>query len=156
MTEARLSTRLLRYAADHPESPVMVDLMREAAREIAHPLGWHLLTDAQRADIVAHIAGLTPGPETYDAPRHGWTCFHCGSTFKTEAGARLHFGETVTAPPVCQAAETPGLGGFSPVELVEHVIAGHLPRLSPALRRGIAEETLRVARGAVEVQAAGL
>ena len=31
---------------------------------------------------------------TYPAPRHGWTCFHCGETFIDEKKAREHFGET--------------------------------------------------------------
>jgi hypothetical protein len=30
--------------------------------------------------------------DTYQAPRHGWTCFHCGETFQGEAAAREHFG----------------------------------------------------------------
>lgn len=69
-----------------------------------HPIsGWSKLSAAQRADIEAHVNGLTDDAETYDTPRHGWTCFHCGETFRTEAGARLHFGEKVTGRPVCFA-----------------------------------------------------
>lgn len=48
----------------------------------------------QVADIEAHVRGLLPSPAlTYTPPEHGWTCFHCGETFKTITGARLHFGE---------------------------------------------------------------
>lgn len=32
--------------------------------------------------------------DTYPMPRHGWTCFHCGETFRTEFKARAHFGST--------------------------------------------------------------
>lgn len=63
--------------------------------------GWAKLADAQRADIEAHVRGLTDDAETYNSPAHGWTCFHCGETFWTEAGARLHFGEAVTGRPYC-------------------------------------------------------
>jgi hypothetical protein len=31
---------------------------------------------------------------TYPMPAHGWTCFHCGETFRVIAAARNHFGET--------------------------------------------------------------
>ena len=30
----------------------------------------------------------------YRKPTHGWTCFHCGETFTTEASAREHFGSS--------------------------------------------------------------
>jgi hypothetical protein len=39
--------------------------------------------------------------ETYEAPAHGWTCFHCGETFRTVGAARDHFGVTPTAQPGC-------------------------------------------------------
>jgi hypothetical protein len=50
---------------------------------------------------------LTKDPvDTYPAPAHGWTCFHCGehfpSTLKGERDARLHFGETPAHDPACQ------------------------------------------------------
>lgn len=32
--------------------------------------------------------------DTYPMPKHGWTCFHCGETFKTPGKAREHFGRT--------------------------------------------------------------
>jgi hypothetical protein len=34
-------------------------------------------------------------------PKHGWTCFHCGETFKTPGSAREHFGATPNAKPGC-------------------------------------------------------
>lgn len=55
------------------------------------------------ADIAAHVRSQRDGSQTYNAPRHGWTCFHCGETFHTEVGARLHFGETPQAMPECLA-----------------------------------------------------
>ncbi|RAK51618.1 hypothetical protein [Phenylobacterium soli] len=65
--------------------------------------GWASLTDDQRADIEAHVRGLTVDAETYNAPPHGWTCFHCGETFRTLSGARLHFGAYPSATPLCGA-----------------------------------------------------
>lgn len=59
------------------------------------------LTTPQIADIAAHVRGLQDGPETYPVPSHGWTCFHCGETFRTIAGARLHFGTPAERRPVC-------------------------------------------------------
>lgn len=44
----------------------------------------------------------TPQPDgTYPAPRHGWTCFHCGENFKKEEAARAHFGPTPDWTPEC-------------------------------------------------------
>lgn len=38
----------------------------------------------------------------YLAPRHGWTCFHCGDTFTTPGAARQHFGFDPTYDPACR------------------------------------------------------
>lgn len=35
-------------------------------------------------------------------PEHGWTCFHCGETFKTPGGARDHFGFDQSRDPACR------------------------------------------------------
>ena len=52
------------------------------------------LTDDAIAEIEAHVRGKLPSAAlTYTAPPHGWTCFHCGETFRTPGAARLHFGE---------------------------------------------------------------
>lgn len=59
------------------------------------------LTDAEIADIEAHIKGKQDGPDTYPSPKRGWTCFHCGSTFYTQFGARLHFGKRPNEVPAC-------------------------------------------------------
>lgn len=60
------------------------------------------LSDDQQADIRKHIAGLSePEEDTYEAPVHGWTCFHCGQTFTTYRGAGLHFGKDVKGRPIC-------------------------------------------------------
>jgi hypothetical protein len=40
--------------------------------------------------------------ETYQMPAHGWTCFHCGETFKTPGGARDHFGFDPSSEPGCR------------------------------------------------------
>lgn len=39
--------------------------------------------------------------DTYNAPPHGWTCFHCGETFTTPGSARDHFGTTPDEKPGC-------------------------------------------------------
>lgn len=40
--------------------------------------------------------------DTYPAPEHGWTCFHCGETFTHPNAARLHFGASIHDEPKCQ------------------------------------------------------
>lgn len=67
------------------------------------PAGWSDLSAEQRADIEAHIRGITEERDTYslDKPPRSWRCFHCGEVFRTEEGARLHFGELPGATPVC-------------------------------------------------------
>lgn len=47
--------------------------------------------------------------DTYEQPEHGWTCFHCGETFKTVGSARDHFGAQQTATPGCMIKV--GIGG---------------------------------------------
>lgn len=39
--------------------------------------------------------------DTYPAPAHGWTCFHCGETFMSIGNAREHFGAKPDAVPGC-------------------------------------------------------
>lgn len=52
-----------------------------------------------------------PAHDTYPAPAHGWTCFHCGETFTQMQRARDHFGRTPDAMPGCviKAGEELGL-----------------------------------------------
>jgi len=38
---------------------------------------------------------------TYPAPKHGWTCFHCGETFRSPGSAENHFGKTPASIPGC-------------------------------------------------------
>lgn len=38
----------------------------------------------------------------YAMPAHGWTCFHCGETFKTPGSARDHFGFDPSCDPACR------------------------------------------------------
>lgn len=37
----------------------------------------------------------------YSAPKHGWTCFHCGETFTDKGSAAEHFGPTPQWEPAC-------------------------------------------------------
>jgi hypothetical protein len=56
--------------------------------------GWENLSELQRAEVRAHVAGLNePEEDTYPAPKHGWCCFHCGQNFFTMKAARLHIGD---------------------------------------------------------------
>ena len=49
--------------------------------------------------------------DTYKMPKYGWTCFHCGETFKKYGAARDHFGENIDGLAGCQikAGEERGL-----------------------------------------------
>jgi hypothetical protein len=69
---------------------------------------------AEIADAEAHLRGISPPLNdtiTLPIPEHGWTCFHCGETFHTVAGARRHFGfgpEQIVeclSPPAVQSTE---------------------------------------------------
>lgn len=50
------------------------------------------------------------GTDTYLAPAHGWTCFHCGDHFPCsdagERAAREHFGPTPDWSPLCIERKT--------------------------------------------------
>jgi hypothetical protein len=37
----------------------------------------------------------------FPPPKHGWTCFHCGETFRTVAEGEAHFGPVPSASPAC-------------------------------------------------------
>ena len=45
--------------------------------------------------------GLDANAGTYERPPHGWTCFHCGETFKNMGCASDHFGAKPDAQPGC-------------------------------------------------------
>lgn len=48
--------------------------------------------------------------ETYPNPRHGWTCYFCGETFKKPGAARDHFGGDLGSTAACRIkAEERGL-----------------------------------------------
>lgn len=59
------------------------------------------LSAAEVEDIRSHIKGKQDGPETYEPPPHGWTCFICGETFRSHWGARLHFGRDPMKSTLC-------------------------------------------------------
>jgi hypothetical protein len=62
------------------------------------------ISDELLTDLRAHIRGtdgLDVEGETYDPPKCGWTCFHCGETFHTLAGAEFHFGTVENGRPIC-------------------------------------------------------
>lgn len=43
-----------------------------------------------------------------DAPKNGWTCFHCGETFRCPSAAAEHFGINEFVLPGCIAKVNPG------------------------------------------------
>lgn len=65
------------------------------------PNGWACSICAQNGKRKS--APLQSGvmPDVNKAPEHGWTCFHCGETFRTVGGARDHFGAKPEATPGC-------------------------------------------------------
>lgn len=58
-------------------------------------------TEYIRADLGRETPTL-PDSATYPRPAHGWTCFHCGETFRVPGLAADHFGADPTAQPACQ------------------------------------------------------
>lgn len=100
--KGRASALRIAPASGQGAANKMAEEMEDAAQLITDLQEWKAdlrrsldaLSKAFLADVDAHLRGLTDGEDTYPAPRHGWTCFHCGETFKTEEGARIHFGET--------------------------------------------------------------
>lgn len=74
--------------------------------------------------------------DTYETPPHGWTCFHCGETFKQERQARWHFGATATARPGCMLRVDPfEERGFLKLFRREEERAAALEAENAALRR---------------------
>jgi hypothetical protein len=53
-------------------------------------------------DPMTELARRCEDADTYPKPEHGWTCFHCGETFKTIGGARDHFGFEPSSDPACR------------------------------------------------------
>jgi hypothetical protein len=45
----------------------------------------------------------------FPPPKHGWTCFHCGETFRTVADGEAHFGPVPSASPACVLKAERGL-----------------------------------------------
>lgn len=62
------------------------------------------------------------GGGTYEMPKNGWTCYHCGETFTTPGSARDHFGETEEAVAGCiiHAGDEKGL--LMALRKSEHVV----------------------------------
>ena len=72
--------------------------------------------------------------DTYPAPEHGWTCFHCGECFTTRNEARDHFGMDgdIDATPACRI----------PAEHVRAELRRY--RVVESELRGIADELLDI------------
>lgn len=93
--------------------------------------------------------------ETYTAPPHGWTCFHCGETFLTVGTARDHFGADQSAMPGCMERVNlgPERGLLMALRRAQHRIALYmeedtdLHRAMAALQRGHSD-ALRMAEEA--------
>lgn len=61
----------------------------------AHAAGGHVRIRSLR------VQGGGEVTDTYETPKHGWTCYHCGETFTTWGSAEDHFGKTPAAKPGC-------------------------------------------------------
>ena len=71
---------------------------------------------------------MTTNHDTYEAPTHGWTCFHCGETFTILSLARNHFGWTIDAEPACRIAQG------------ERKLVGHIRYLEDQIARYLDED----------------
>ena len=82
----------------------------------------------------ANPDGSNPWPPgtAYHQPAHGWTCFHCGETFRVEAAARIHFGASPEAEPGCMLKVRCG---------EEHALLATLREAEEQLARYAAEDT---------------
>ena len=56
----------------------------------------HFLSDARQL-----IRLYIDTSDTYTPPPRGWTCFHCGETFRTREAATVHFGRSPSEPAGC-------------------------------------------------------
>lgn len=74
-------------------------------RRLAIAAGAVEITRRQMVRLVRH----GDIPTTYEGPRHGWTCFHCGQTFHTTTQARGHFGVVPSYTPACLIVRDKGL-----------------------------------------------
>jgi len=61
------------------------------------PLEWYGGHRRHRATHWHPVAPL----DKHVMPDEGWTCFHCGETFRAVVTARAHFGATPEATPGC-------------------------------------------------------
>lgn len=62
--------------------------------------GHTFIGDAIDMHGIGLIRAIDDG-DSYPWPEHGWTCFHCGETFRTKASARDHFGADPGKEPGC-------------------------------------------------------
>jgi hypothetical protein len=84
--------------------------LESQARELAEALlraekAEALLEGVSLGEITPPKSTRSDGGKTYEGPRHGWTCFHCGHTFHTLFQAKVHFGEHPEVEPLCLAYE---------------------------------------------------
>lgn len=70
-------------------------------------------------------------------PQHGWTCFHCGETFKTPGGAADHFGATPDREPGCMIRVQ--LGDERGLQRRLREVEGEVDELTAELGRARAE-----------------
>lgn len=61
-------------------------------------------------EIADRMQRLEERSKTYEKPKEGWTCFHCGDTFTTPGAARSHFGLSIDATAACQIKAGAELG----------------------------------------------
>jgi hypothetical protein len=71
--------------------------------------------------------------ETYPMPAKGWTCFHCGETFKTPGAARDHFGFAPSSEPGCRIKIGAERGLLMALRKAEEEIARNRDEDGPAV-----------------------
>jgi len=93
--------------------------------------------------------------DTYEAPPHGWTCFHCGENFSTVGTARDHFGAAQNAEPGCMVRVSLGAerGLLMALRQAEKTLARYMEEDTDLHRAAMAQQrrhadALRVAEEA--------
>jgi len=71
-------------------------------------------------ELEAEVERLKKG--TYKAPIGGWTCYHCGETFKKSGAASDHFGEVPRDKPKCQYHDMDVEKLIAEVERLEYAV----------------------------------
>lgn len=83
-------------------------------------------------------------PATYEQPKDGWVCFHCGERYTTWGAARDHFGPSPKSIAACKIKFGDEMGLLMALRKAEELAMLRLDALIPAWRvLKLAETKLR-------------